>query len=248
MLGTSPLLGQALPHAWDMLALGTGPSACLGHARSWERPFNVLGTCSFVGQALQHASHKPALGTGPSTCLEQARSWGLPGLAKLKKREKSWDLLMCLENALRQVTGAGFERFTGVEGIAKDKDPLSPPIPPPLRCVVLRKVVEIDLCYGLWQGGAWWTEMVDAASEISSLFDPSDRLFMHLWPQVCLDLEYHSEDQQDEAARILFLQNRPHCLIFEKKLPRVAISRWFSFTRSDVGGLRSPCLVVEQLL
>ena len=25
MLGTSPLLGQALQHAWDMLALGTGP-------------------------------------------------------------------------------------------------------------------------------------------------------------------------------------------------------------------------------
>ena len=34
MLGTSPLLGQALPHAWDMLALGTGPSTCLGQARS----------------------------------------------------------------------------------------------------------------------------------------------------------------------------------------------------------------------
>ena len=218
----------------------------------------MLGTCSLLGEALQRAWDMLVRGTGPSTCLGQARSWGLPGVAKLKKREKSerftvpklqtWGLLVCLENALRQITGAGFERFTGVEGIAKDKDPLSPPIPPPLRCVVLRKVVEIDLCYGPWQGGAWRTEMVDAASEISSLFDPSDRLFMHLWPQVCLDLEYHSEDQQDEAARILFLQNRPHCLIFEKKLPRVAISRWFSFTRSDVGGLRSPCLVVEQLL
>ena len=86
--------------------------------------------------------------------------------------------------------------------------------------------------------------MVDAASEISSLFGPNDRLFMLVWPQICLDLEYHSEDQQDEAARILFLQNRPHCPIFEKKPPRVAISRWFSFQKgfsfSDAGGLRSP--------
>ena len=35
MLGTSPLLGQAL--------LGTGPSKFLGQARSWDMPFKMLG-------------------------------------------------------------------------------------------------------------------------------------------------------------------------------------------------------------
>ena len=87
------LLGQAFQRAWDKPALGTGPSTCLGHARSWDRPFNTLGTCSLVGQALQHekgsccslvgqalphAWDMPALGTGPSRRLGQARSWDRP--------------------------------------------------------------------------------------------------------------------------------------------------------------------------
>ena len=42
MLGASPLLGQALQHAWDVPALGAGSSKCLGYARSWDRPFNML--------------------------------------------------------------------------------------------------------------------------------------------------------------------------------------------------------------
>ena len=64
--------------------LGTGPSTCLGQARSWDRPFDTLGTCSFVGQALQHAWDKSALGTGPSTSplLGQAlqHAWDKPAL------------------------------------------------------------------------------------------------------------------------------------------------------------------------
>ena len=59
MLGTGPLLGQALQNAWDRPALGTAPSKCLG-------------------QALLNASDRPALGTGPSKCLGQARSWDRP--------------------------------------------------------------------------------------------------------------------------------------------------------------------------
>ena len=78
LIGTCPLLGQALQHAWDMPALGTGPSTCLGQARSWDRPFHMLGTSPLLGQALQHARDKPALGTGPSTRLGQARSWDRP--------------------------------------------------------------------------------------------------------------------------------------------------------------------------
>jgi len=43
ILGTSPLLGQALQNSWDKPALGTCPSKLLGQARSWDRP--ALGTC-----------------------------------------------------------------------------------------------------------------------------------------------------------------------------------------------------------
>ena len=52
MLGTGPLLGQALQNAWDKPAFGTGPSTCLGHARSWGRLFNMLGICLLLGHAL----------------------------------------------------------------------------------------------------------------------------------------------------------------------------------------------------
>ena len=48
MLRASPLLGQALRHAWGKPALGAGPSTCLGHARSWDRPFNMLGMHVFI--------------------------------------------------------------------------------------------------------------------------------------------------------------------------------------------------------
>jgi len=44
ILGTGPLLGQALPYAWDRPTFGTGPSVRLGHARSWDRPFYILVT------------------------------------------------------------------------------------------------------------------------------------------------------------------------------------------------------------
>ena len=60
MLGASSLLGQALQHAWGKLALGTGPSPCLGQARSWDRPFSVLGTCPLLGQAL-HVANMPCM-------------------------------------------------------------------------------------------------------------------------------------------------------------------------------------------
>ena len=58
-------------------ALGTGPSKCLGQARSWDRPFKCLGQARFEdrpfkmlgtgplwGQALQNAWDRPPLGTG----------------------------------------------------------------------------------------------------------------------------------------------------------------------------------------
>ena len=50
MLGTGPLLGQALQNAWDRPALGTG--------------LRMLGTGPLLGQALQNAWDRPALGTG----------------------------------------------------------------------------------------------------------------------------------------------------------------------------------------
>ena len=60
ILGTCPLLGQALPYAWDMPALGTGPSI-------YSR--NTLD--------------RPAFGTCPSVCLGQAHSWDMPFLVSL---------------------------------------------------------------------------------------------------------------------------------------------------------------------
>ena len=77
MLGTGSLWGQALQNAWYRLALGTGPSKCLGQARSWDRPFKclgqarsgdrpfkMLGTGPLLGQAFENAWDRPVLGTG----------------------------------------------------------------------------------------------------------------------------------------------------------------------------------------
>merc|ERR1711944_204595 len=72
--GTWPFVGQALQHAWGRLVRGTGPSTCLGHARSWDRPFNMLGASPLLGQALQHAGlacSAICLGYGPIRGLMQ---------------------------------------------------------------------------------------------------------------------------------------------------------------------------------
>ena len=37
MLGTGPLLGQALQNSWDMPTLGTGPPKCLGQATKFQQ-------------------------------------------------------------------------------------------------------------------------------------------------------------------------------------------------------------------
>ena len=44
LLGTGPLLGQALQNAWDRPAIGASPSKGLGQARSWDRPLEMPGT------------------------------------------------------------------------------------------------------------------------------------------------------------------------------------------------------------
>ena len=59
MLGAGPLLGQTLQNARDRPALGTGPSKCLGQARSWDRPVKMLGSGPLLGQALQNAWDRP---------------------------------------------------------------------------------------------------------------------------------------------------------------------------------------------
>ena len=65
MLGTGLLSRHALQNAWDRPHLGTGPSKCLGQARSWDRPFKMLGTGPLLGQALQNAWDRPPPGTSP---------------------------------------------------------------------------------------------------------------------------------------------------------------------------------------
>ena len=112
MLGTGPLLGQALQNAWDRPALGTGPSKCLGQAllnawdrpalgtgpskflgqaRPWDRPFKMLGTSPLLGQALQNAWGRPALGTGPSKFL------GLSKQSSGGRRQRSFRAQHCCQ-------------------------------------------------------------------------------------------------------------------------------------------------------
>ena len=63
-----------------MPALWTGPSKCLGHARSWDIPFKMFGTSPLLEHALSNAWDKPALETCPLKCLGHARSWDMPHL------------------------------------------------------------------------------------------------------------------------------------------------------------------------
>jgi hypothetical protein len=65
ILGTGPLLGQAIQNSWDRPALGTGPSKFLGQTSSQDRPFKIPGTSPLLGQALQNSWNNPAIGTCP---------------------------------------------------------------------------------------------------------------------------------------------------------------------------------------
>ena len=78
---SSPLLGQALPHAWDKPALGTGPSTCLGQARSWDKP-----TMACMRMYVWHACSKAQCCFWPrryaSEILAQLRSWPSSDLSR----------------------------------------------------------------------------------------------------------------------------------------------------------------------
>ena len=78
ILGTCPLLGQALQNSWDKPALGTCPSKFLGQARSCDRLFKFLGTGPLLGHALEHTWDRLFLEAGPSTCLGHACVWDRP--------------------------------------------------------------------------------------------------------------------------------------------------------------------------
>ena len=75
MLGTGPLLGQALQNVWDKPALGTCPLKCLGQARSWDMPFKMLGTGPLLGQALQNYRSSQVQGLTRSLYRQSSQCW-----------------------------------------------------------------------------------------------------------------------------------------------------------------------------
>ena len=86
MLGTGLLLRQALQNSWHKPAFGTCPLKCLGHARSWDKPFKTFEARPLLGQALHSLGFvvvvrlKLALGTKSLSVewrrrIQQHRFW-----------------------------------------------------------------------------------------------------------------------------------------------------------------------------
>ena len=90
ILGTGPLLWQALQNLRDKPALGTCLATCLVHARSWDMPS-------------KHFWDKPDLGTRPfkmrwtGPLLGYVRTYvrTYVGLAQFLGEARSWDMRPC---------------------------------------------------------------------------------------------------------------------------------------------------------
>lgn len=93
--------------------------------------------------------------------------------------------------------------------------------------VVLWTSIVYNLNYGPWEGQGWWQKQVEAGEEYLAKAGPQDPLLEQLYPAICADrgIEAVGTPEHKEAL----LEELLASSLFQRKGPRVALRRWFSW-------------------
>ncbi len=98
-----------------------------------------------------------------------------------------------------------------------------------LYSTILTSTLVFNLHYGPWKGAAWFSQIIDAATDMVTFLDPDDRLLVSVWDSICVDRGWHGSDATGAEARSVFLAGLQDVRAVTNKGPQVAGARWFSW-------------------
>ena len=96
--------------------------------------------------------------------------------------------------------------------------------------VILITTVVFNLPCGPWDGAGWWHKLIESARDFVELCPDGSRLFDELYAGLCKD--EGSTPYGGTADRLERLRHLGDNVGFQKKGPRVALRRWFSWIQS----------------
>eukprot|EP00971_Amphidinium_carterae_P327320 6458613-Amphidinium_carterae.3 len=89
-----------------------------------------------------------------------------------------------------------------------------------------------NVAYGPFQKSAFFSDLRNAAADISSNMSSEDSLLLRLWPSICKDAGWREPSEQGADARARWLESLPSLEVASVKGPRASLSRWFSVQSS----------------
>ena len=87
-----------------------------------------------------------------------------------------------------------------------------------------------NLCYGPWEGTAWFQKIRLSADDFFCKASPTNEIFLALYPAICRDF---GEAVLDTPAhkRLIFARCKGHRSLSIKG-PRITLRRWFHWAGS----------------
>eukprot|EP00974_Lingulodinium_polyedra_P125370 11194248-Lingulodinium_polyedra.AAC.1 len=133
-----------------------------------------------------------------------------------------WYLMYYLKARVVLVKDVFHREWNDIQGAIKSSG---------LWWVILLTGVTYNLCYGPWEGSAWFQKMRGGAEELFAKQRARDPLFQALYSQLCRDMQEPEEGTQEHQEKVLAM-----CALHEAFTlhgPRVTLRRWMSWQHAQ---------------
>ena len=94
--------------------------------------------------------------------------------------------------------------------------------------VVLLSNIVFNLCYGPWEGSAWYEKLVAGATELFAKETVANPLFQSLYPMICNDHGDTAVGTYEHRSQVLTATANAEA--FKRKGPRCTMRRFFSWS------------------
>lgn len=85
-----------------------------------------------------------------------------------------------------------------------------------------------NIVYGPWANQEHYETILETAWEAVAALDPNNPFLMFMWPRICRDRHWTTEEETNEKARAAFLRDLAQVQPISIKGPRASTSRWMS--------------------
>ena len=92
----------------------------------------------------------------------------------------------------------------------------------------LQRLFEVNIAFGPWANGAIFSSMKEQALDMVAAMSPDDGLLLRLWPNICADNNWKTEEEIGVDARQRFIDDFASLKVVQFKGQRASPSRWCS--------------------